>query len=500
MNHIRSRFAPSPTGSLHIGGARTALYAYLWAKHNKGDFILRIEDTDKVREVEGSIDEIMDGLRWIGIDWTEGPDVGGEFGPYKQSERLELYKKSIQVLLDSGHAYYCFCTTERLQEMRKQQQAEKKQPKYDRFCRTLSAEEIQSRISSGEKNVVRMLIPDGEIVEVEDTVRGTMKFQTDTIDDQILMKADGYPTYHFANVVDDHDMQITSVIRGEEWLPSTPKHVLLYKAFGWDAPTFTHLTVFLSKGGGKMSKRDGETALLAFRDLGYLPEAVVNFQALLGWNPKTEEEFFTLEELIQRFDIHMINAGNPIFETEKLDWMNHHYLRQLSATEMLERIRLCAAVCKNPEYLSLYTKFVQWFSSLSLEKQTLIWKSVQERCKTLLQVAESITVIDELPDYDAGLVVWKKSTPEGSIAALTAVRAQFEALDADTEYVAEIMQPRIIEWISTTEWGNGDVLWPVRYALSGQAQSPSPFELAEILGKELVLSRIDIALQKLAAL
>lgn len=493
---VRTRFAPSPTGSLHIGGARTALFAYLWAKHNNGDFLLRVEDTDKVREVPGSGEEQREGLRWLGIQWDEGPEVGGEYGPYKQSERLDIYKQHAQMLLDAGHAYYCFCTPERLDQMRRDQQAQKLPPRYDRYCLSLTAEEISEKQANNEKYVVRLKMPTEGSVIVRDMVRGELTFQYKDIDDQVLMKSDGYPTYHLANVVDDHLMKITDVIRGEEWLPSTPKHIYLYEAFGWQAPTFTHLTVFLSKKGGKMSKRDGETALLAFRALGYLPEAIVNYSALLGWNPKTEEEFFSMDDLIEKFDLSMLNAGNPIFETEKLDWLNAQYLKKKSVQEFIEDIHTFKNYVEG-ESLEKINTFIEYFDKISLKKQESIWKSLQERIKKLLDVATINELLQPVAEYDPALLIWKKSDKTNTLSALQAVYTQFEQF-SDDDFVVDRLQPSILEWIKTTEWGNGDVLWPTRYALTGIAQSPSPFEVAEIIGKTETLKRLNSGIAALS--
>jgi glutamyl-tRNA synthetase len=493
---VRTRFAPSPTGSLHIGGARTALFAYLWAKHNNGDFLLRVEDTDKVREVPGSGEEQREGLRWLGIQWDEGPEVGGEYGPYKQSERLDIYKEHAQMLLDAGHAYYCFCTPERLNQMRLDQQAQKLPPRYDRHCLSLKAEEISEKQANNEKYVVRLKMPTEGSVIVRDMVRGDLTFQYKDIDDQVLMKSDGYPTYHLANVVDDHLMEITDVIRGEEWLPSTPKHIYLYEVFGWQAPTFTHLTVFLSKKGGKMSKRDGETALLAFRALGYLPEAVVNYSALLGWNPKTEEEFFSMDDLIEKFDLSMLNAGNPIFETEKLDWLNAQYLKKKSVQEFIEDIHTFKSYIEG-ESLEKINNFIEYFDKISLKKQESIWKSLQERIKKLLDVTTINELLQPVSEYDPALLIWKKSDKTNTLSALQAVYAQFEQF-SDDDFVVDTLQPSILEWIKTTEWGNGDVLWPTRYALTGIAQSPSPFEVAEIIGKTETLKRLSSGIAALS--
>lgn len=482
---VRTRFAPSPTGNFHIGGARSALFAYLWAKKNGGDFILRIEDTDRAREKEGALENIVESLRWLNIEWDEGFDVGGDYGPYIQSERYDLYTQYANELLEKGKAYRCFCTPERLDEMRKTQQQEKKAPRYDKTCRALSEEDVQSKLDAHTTHVVRLAVPEEGSVEVHDAIRGTITFQAAEIDDQVLVKSDGFPTYHLANVVDDHLMEITHVIRGEEWVPSTPKHVLLYQAFGWEKPVFAHLTVFLSKQGGKMSKRHGDTALLAFREKGYLPEAIVNFIAFLGWNPKTEEEHFTLEELTKRFELSQVNSSNPVFETEKLDWMNQHYMRELSAAKMLERMN---AVPDSEQ-------FIEWFSGLDTAFQASIWESMSERNKTLSEVAENVRILNT-PTYDAQELIWKKSDAETTKTILGVVIEKLSGL-SEEQFLRGTLEPMIIEWIKTTEWGNGDVLWPVRFALSGEQRSPSPFELAEMLGKNETLARLTHAQEQL---
>lgn len=491
---IRTRFAPSPTGNLHIGGARSALYNYLWAKKNGGQFLLRIEDTDKTREKEGSLQTIMDGLRWLGIEWDEGPEVGGTVGPYIQSQRMDIYKEYALQLLKTGHAYYCFCTQKRLEEMRKEQQARKEPPRYDRYCKTIPAAEIAEKLSANTPHVLRLAVPETGSVTITDALRGEITFDVKDIDDQVLMKSDGYPTYHLANVVDDHLMNITHVIRAEEWLPSTPKHVLLYQFFGWEAPEFVHLTVFLSKEGGKMSKRHGETSLLAFRDKGYLPEATVNFMALLGWNPKTEEEFFSMEELVQRFDIHMINISNPMFETEKLDWMNQQYMKRLSIEELKKRMK------EMTDYngdVFLYKQFVEWFDTVPEARQQSIWESLAERSKTLEEAAHVVDIVNVLPEYDTADLVWKKSDAQTTLTIFDALMKKLE-IYTDEQWLRGVLEPECIEWIKNeTEWGNGDVLWPMRFALSGAKQSPSPFELAEILGKSETLRRLILAKEQL---
>lgn len=492
MNHptIRTRYAPSPTGFLHIGGARTALYDYLWAKKHGGQFVLRIEDTDKRREVPGSIEVLKEGLRWLGIQWDEGIEVGGPHAPYVQSERLDLYKKSVQKLIVAKKAYYCFCTPEQLDEMRKEQQQNKQAPRYDRRCRKLDEHEVQSGLSSGQPYVIRLSVPEEGKIVVHEVIRGEIVFDLKDVDDQVLMKSDGYPTYHLANVVDDHEMEITHVMRGEEWIPSTPKHVLLYQAFGWEAPAFAHLTVFLSKQGGKMSKRHGETALLAFRNNGYLPEAIVNYIALLGWNPKTEEEFFTLQELIDRFDLYQVNKGNPIFETEKLDWMNQHYMKKRTAQEAIDYMDYLALSAT--EHVDLYKKCVQYFQLHAEQKRSSLWKQMTKRCKTFLEVTQALTVLEHIPSYTVSELVWKKSTTEKTGEILSQLIPYVESIQDDA-FLADRLKALLIPWITSHGWGNGDVLWPMRFALSGERTSPSPFELAELLGKDETVKRLRCA-------
>ena len=494
METTRTRFAPSPTGNLHIGGARTALFAYLWAKKNNGQFLLRLEDTDKVREQQGSEQNIIDGLHWLGITWDEGIVVGGPKGPYKQSERLDTYKRYADQLLEENKAYYCFCTPERLDTMRKDQQARKEAPRYDKQCKKLSTEERQALLVANTTHVVRLAVPDTGTVVVKDLLRGDLSFDVKDIDDQVLMKSDGFPTYHLANVVDDHLMDITHVIRGEEWVPSTPKHVLLYQAFGWEAPVFVHLTVFLSKTGtGKMSKRDGATALMQFRDMGYLSEGIVNGISLLGWNPKTEQELFTIDELIQLFDLSMINTANPIFDTDKLGWINQQHLRKLTHEQLMERIRELVQTAS--QHNDSYAHFADWFATQSEPRQLAIWQHLKERCKTLLEVANA-SQLDSAP-YEAEKLIWKKSDKIATLTMLDALLLELENIP-ESDYIVELLDPKIRSWIAAKGWGNGDVLWPMRYALSGAAQSPSPFELAELLGKAETLARLNTAQELLS--
>lgn len=326
---IRTRYAPSPTGFLHVGGLRTALYNYLFARKMGGKLLLRVEDTDRTRLVEGAVENFLDVFDWLGIQFDESPKVGGPHAPYVQSERLDLYATAVATLAAQGHAYVCFCTSERLEQVRADQQARSLPPMYDRHCRNLTKEEVKSRIANDEPHVWRMAVPESGTIEIHDVIRGDVSFDTSTIDDQVLMKSDGFPTYHLANVVDDHDMRISHVIRGEEWLPSTPKHVLLYQFFGWEPPKFAHLPLLLNPDRSKMSKRSGDVAVEAYRDKGVLPDALINFVALLGWHPQDEREFFSLQDLVNEFSLERVGKAGAIFDQAKLRWMNTEYLAKL---------------------------------------------------------------------------------------------------------------------------------------------------------------------------
>jgi len=336
---IRVRFAPSPTGFLHVGGLRTALYNYLFARSGGGRLVLRIEDTDQSRKVEGAMENLIQTLKWAGIEYDEGPGLGGESGPYIQSERLQIYHEQARRLIGLGHAYYCFCTPERLEELRKRQLAEKLNPGYDRHCRNLSQDVVADRLKAGERHVIRMKVPTEGELSLDDVIRGRVTISHDMLDDQVLVKSDGYPTYHLAVVVDDHMMGITHVIRGEEWLPSTPKHVLLYRYFGWDLPVYAHLPLLLNPDRSKLSKRQGDVAVEEYRAKGFLPEALVNFVALLGWNPGDDREIFTLDDLVSEFTLERVGKSGAIFNLEKLNWLNFQHLRRKSDASLLELVK-----------------------------------------------------------------------------------------------------------------------------------------------------------------
>lgn len=506
---IRTRFAPSPTGYLHIGGLRTALYSYLFAKQNNGQFILRLEDTDTERLVEGAADAIYDGLKWAGLNYDEGPDIGGDFGPYVQSKRLDLYKKYANELIEKGHAYYCFCTEETLEQMRAEQIAKKQAPKYDRRCLNLSADEIQSRLKNNEPHVIRMKIPENRVIEFGDIVRGKVAYNTNELDDQILLKSDGYPTYHLAVVVDDHLMQISHVTRTEEWLPSTPKHILLYEYFGWEPPRWAHLPLLLNPDKTKMSKRKGDVAVEDYIKKGYLPEAMINFLAFLGWNPGTEKEIYSMEELLKDFSLQKVHKAGAIFNIEKLNWYNQYFMRQMPLVKLTE---LCLpfliengliipkfdhgfeiAAMKGPftvkEFVTCQTK-----EKISFEYIKKVVALERERARNLLEIGESVTFFFENLEYDKLLLFWKdtpKKEIKKSLLELQKIISEISEKKFTKENLQEIIMPEAQKLPN-----RGIMLWPLRAALSGQKASPGPFEIAEVLGKEKTLARINKAIQK----
>lgn len=477
MNKIKTRFAPSPTGDLHIGGLRTALYSYLFAKKNGGEFYLRIEDTDQARYKEGSVETIIEGLKWAGLKHDNTELV-------YQSKRKELYQKYTQQLIDQGDAYYCFCSSERLEQMRNEQTANKQAPRYDRQCLGLNADEIKQKLDTGEKYVVRMKIPEGK-TKFTDLVRGEVEFDHKEMDDQVLMKSDGLPTYHLANVVDDHDMEISHVIRAEEWLPSTPKHLLLYKMFQWEAPEYAHLSMILAPDKSKLSKRHGATSVLEFRNLGYLPEAVVNYISLLGWNPGDEREIFSLAELEKEFDLTKVNKAGAIFDIEKLDWMNGHYIRQKSQEELMT-LGLPYLQEKYGEALKAYSDdYIK--AVIGLE---------QERMKKISDIALNVKYFFGKPEYMAELLVWKKSDKAETKSRLEFL-INFLNEVPETNWTRSALEESLIAEIKQQGFGNGDTLWPMRTALSGEERSPSPFEIAEVLGKAETIKRLKEAVEKL---
>ena len=481
-SEVRTRFAPSPTGFLHIGSLRTALYSYLFAKKNNGKFILRLEDTDIERYVESSVEAIYNSLKWAGLKYDEGPDIGGPYGPYIQSQRLDIYKKYAEELIKKGYAYRCFCDEKTLEKMRNEQIAKKQAPKYDRRCLKLSVEEIQKKLSSHEPYAIRMKIPNNRLIEFNDLIRGKISYNTNELDDQIILKSDGYPTYHLAVVVDDHLMEISHVMRTEEWLPSTPKHILLYEYFGWETPKWVHLPLLLNPDRSKMSKRKGDIAVEDYIKKGYLPEAMINFLAFLGWNPGTEKEIYSMEELIRDFSLEKVHKAGAIFNIEKLNWFNQYYIKQLPEKELLKK-------CK-PYLLNLLVQ-----KKFTDEKIIKMLNLEKERAKTLSEIGEGVKFFFELPKYDKKLLIWKNTTEEKTKNSLEKLCDIIEKIPEDA-FNAEKLQTLIMAEAETIG-DRGVMLWPLRAGLSGQVASPGPFEIAEILGKEETLKRLKHAIQML---
>ena len=495
---IRTRMAPSPTGFFHVGSLRTALYNFLYAKKMGGKFILRIEDTDRNRLVEGALEDIVKNLHDFGIESDEGPywengeiKERGVLGPYLQSKRLILYKEHCDKLVLTGHAYYCFCSPQRLEDLRKSQEAQKLPPKYDKHCLGLDKSEVTKRIESGENHVIRLNVPKDEKIIFTDIVHGEVVISSNDIDDQVLLKSDGFPTYHLAVVVDDHLMEITHVIRGEEWIPSTPKHVLLYRAFGWELPEYAHLPLLLSKSRKKLSKRDGDVAVRDFLNDGYLPEALLNFVALLGWNPKTEKEFFSLKELIEQFDLSKLNKAGAVFDLDKLDWINGNYLRKIDLNHLLSlSAPIFFELTGYNEKDSYPNEF--FYKILTMEKQ---------RLKKISEIKVRTGYFFKDPEYNPLMLIWKKTSQKTVEDNLKKLEAFFIERDQDG-FVQEKLEPDLKKFIADNNLNTGQVLWPLRVALSGMEASPSPFEIIDALsvlnnGKDVVLRRLKTALDKM---
>lgn len=477
---IRTRFAPSPTGYMHVGNLRTALYAYLIAKHSNGDFILRIEDTDQERFVEGAVDVIYKTLELTGLKHDEGPDVGGNYGPYVQSQRKDIYLKYAQELVDKGEAYYCFCTKERLDILRQNQEALKRPFKYDKRCLYLSKEEIAENLAKGIPYVIRQNNPEKGTTTFEDEIYGTISVDNSELDDMILIKSDGLPTYNFANVVDDHLMGITHVVRGSEYLSSSPKYNRLYSAFGWDVPVYVHCPPIMKDAHNKLSKRNGDASFEDLMAKGYLKDAIINYICLLGWNPGDTKEIFSLEELVEKFDYHNINKSPAIFDSVKLRWMNGEYIRMLSP-EQFHEIAL-------PYYKQVIKK------DLDLK---MISELLQSRTEVLSDIPEQVDFFEELPNYDISMYIHKKmkTNCENSLESLKKALPVLEGL---TEWTMDSLHDSIMALISEIGVKNGVMLWPLRTALSGKSFTPGgAFEIAYIIGKEESIKRIKVGIEKL---
>lgn len=486
---IRDRFAPSPTGNVHVGSLRTALYNYLFAKKNNGQFLLRLEDTDRTRYEEGAVENLLGALMVTGVVPDEGlfEEDGkivqkGDCGPYIQSERLDIYKKYINQLLESGQAYYCFCTKERLDEVREKQKAAGETPRYDGHCRNLPKEEVEARIAAGEPYVIRLKLPEDHVVAFDDAVRGKIEINTNDLDDQVLIKTDGFPTYHFAVVIDDHLMGITHVIRGEEWLPSTPKHVYLYECFGWEQPQYVHLSNILNDDHKKLSKRQGDVSVGDFLKKGYLPEALINFLALLGWSPENEQEIFSMDELIEAFDLSRINKSGAVFDRAKLDWMNAHYIKELPIETLTERMIPYLLEAGYITEQDVQTR-MPW-----LEK---VGELMRERLNYFAQVPEETKMLFdrnfEITDPES-LDILKEETVPVLFNALVEKISESDAVD--TERAKAILKE--IQKEHKAEKIKGKMLYmPTRIMLTGEMHGPDLTLIMDVLGKEELLLRLD---------
>ncbi len=478
MNSIRTRIAPSPTGDPHVGTAYIALFNRCFAHQHKGQFILRIEDTDQLRSTERSERDILASLRWLGLDWDEGPDCGGDHGPYRQSERSAIYREHMDVLLEKGHAFHCFCSAERLDALRKEQMEQKQQLGYDGHCLHLSPEEVSQKLAAGEEHVIRMKIPEQGECEFEDLLRGKVSIAWSQIDMQVLMKSDGLPTYHFANVVDDHLMAISHVIRGEEWINSVPKHVLLYQYFEWTPPVFCHMPLLRNPDKSKLSKRKNPTSINYYRDMGYLPQALTNYLGMMGWTMPNGEEKFSLQDMTTAFDISRVSLGGPIFDTEKLDWLNGKYLR-----EDLDDAGFAAA-------------FAQW--AFAPERVERIVPLIKQRVERLSDIADiGHLFVAGLVAVEAETFAHKKLQREECLAILQFTLWKLEALpdfDRDTverclQSLAEALQLKI-----------RDFLFPLFVAISGKPVSVSVIESISILGLDVSRARLRHAIDTLGGI
>lgn len=489
MSDVRVRFAPSPTGYLHIGGARTALFNWLFAHKMGGKLILRIEDTDTERLKEDSVSQILTSLKWLGINWDEGPEVGGDCGPYYQSERLDIYKKYADKLLEEGKAYYCFCSAADLEVQREKQRAAKQPFRYARTCRDLSAEEVQARIAAGEPYSVRVKIPVEGTITVHDLIHGDVTFNMDQFDDFVIVKSNGMPTYNFAVVVDDHLMGMTHVLRAEEHLSNTPKQLLIYEALGWEPPKFGHMPMILAPDRSKLSKRHGATSVEEFRSQGYLAEAIVNYLTLLGWGPGDERELFTLQETVELFELEQMSKKAAIYDTKKLTWMNGQYLSELPLEKILPEAK--------PFFIKDGLVTEEWFNDAANEAyfEKLV-DVVRVRVKTLQEVADaSAYFFKELEGYDEKGVS-KHFKPE-NIAILEQCIA---AIKADDVYDLASTEAAYNKIAADNGLALGKVIHPTRLALTGRTVSPGMFDVMVLLGKEKTLARLEKAVEFIKSL
>lgn len=481
-NRIRVRYAPSPTGYIHIGNLRTALYNYLFARHNGGEFILRIEDTDRARYIEGAVENLIKTLEWAGLDYDEGPFKSGKYGPYFQSERLNIYKEYSHILLQKKKAYHCFCTPERLKALREEQQKQKlNQTKYDKHCLNLSEDEINQKFKEEIPYVIRLNVNPEEKIKFNDYIRGEVEFSGELIDDQILVKSDGYPTYHLANVIDDYLMKVSHVIRGEEWLPSTPKHILLYEAFGWETPVFAHLPLLLNPDRSKLSKRQGDVAVEDYRKKGYLKEALINFIALLGWSAGDDKEFYYFNELIPAFSLDRVHKTGAIFDIEKLNWLNAEHLRRKSCEELVQMLR---QELKESEYSE------QEFTD---EYLSAVINAMKERVSFVKEFYEKGFYFFEDPEtYEESAVRkgWKQKSPE-------ILKKYTEKISVLDNPVKEDFEIAFLETATELNVSKANIINPLRLALSGVGGGPGILDIVSIIGKEKTIKRINKIIEKL---
>lgn len=481
---IRTRYAPSPTGKMHVGNLRTALYEFLIAKHEGGDFILRIEDTDTERYVEGAIDIINNTLSMAGLDYNEGPDKDGGYGPYVQSERVKsgLYLEYAKQLVEKGEAYYCFCSKERLEKLRADSVNEngKETAKYDKHCLSLSKEEVEAKLAAGEPYVIRQNNPQDGVTVFSDIIYGDISVDNCELDDMVLIKADGYPTYNFANVIDDHLMKITHVVRGNEYLSSAPKYNRLYEAFGWEIPVYVHCPIITDENHKKLAKRRGDASFEDLINLGFLPEAIVNYVTLLGWSPSDDREIFSLKELIEVFDYKRISKSPAVFDIQKLRWMNGEYIKAMDDESYFEKAL--------PEVRKVITK------ELDLKEIALMCKT---RIEVFPDIPEKIDFFEKLPEYEVSMYTHKKmkTNSENSLTALKELLPRIEELD---DFSIEAIEKLAMDYVAEKGIKNGQALWPLRTAVSGKQMTPAgAYEIMAVLGKEESVNRIKTGISKL---
>jgi glutamyl-tRNA synthetase len=484
---VRVRFAPSPTGYPHVGNIRTAMFNWLMARHTGGRLVLRIEDTDIARRVEGAVEAIMDSLKWLGLDWDEGPDVGGDYGPYYQSQRVELYRKAAERLVAQGDAYYCYCSSERLEKMRKEQARLKQSLGYDRHCRDLTPKERAKKEAEGITPVVRFKVPLEGKTQFNDLIYGDVVFEHETIDDFVLLKSDGYPTYHLANVVDDHAMEISHVIRAEEWISSTPRHLLLYQALGLGPPLYVHHPMILGPDRAKLSKRHGSVSILDYREQGYLPETMLNFLALIGWSLDDRTEIMSRQELIDYFSLERIGSSGAVFNREKLNWMNGVYIRDLNIEDLTERAlpfleKGLPAEVKRP---------------VDRDYVRRVMPLIRERINTL---AEAATYADfffiNTPEYEASILIGKKMTVEITLEALKAAKERLSILKS---FDHDLLEDTLRHLAGDLRLKTGQLFGLLRAATTGRSATPPLFDTMQVLGKEKCLNRIKVAIAKLGS-